>query len=94
MKSDRNYGRRFEILAPMGSHVNEKEKKNRKNLKIKTFEKKEKKIGLEIWRIGSFPQNFAWIHGAVFEKFELTEGGTDDGRLRHDSSSADRVKQS
>ena len=30
------------------------------------------------------------IHAAVSEKLELT----DDGRLRHDSSSADKVKQS
>ncbi len=41
----------------------------------------------EIWRISSFPQNLAWIHAKVSEKPELT-----DGCLRHDSSSADKVK--
>ena len=67
-------------------------KKNHKNLKIKNFEKR--KNGLEIYWMGSFPQNLAWFHAAVFEKPELTDGWTDDGRLRHDSSSADKVKQS
>ena len=40
------------------------------------------------------PQNLAWIHAAVSEKLEFTDGPTDgrtdDGRLRHDSSSADK----
>ena len=48
-----------------------------------------------VWRIGSFPQNLAWIHVAFSEKPEFMDGRrTDDGRLRHDSSSPDRVKQS
>ncbi len=38
---------------------------------------------------GSYPQNLAWIYAAVSDKLEFT----DDGRLRHDSSSADKVKQ-
>ena len=37
-----------------------------------------KKNGLEIWRIGSFPQNLAWIHAAVSEKPQLTDGRTTD----------------
>ncbi len=61
-------------------------KKNRKNLKITNFGKIKK--GLEM-QIGSFPQNLAWILAAVSEKPELM-----DGRLRHDSSSADRVDES
>ena len=51
--------------------------------------KKEKQT-LENWRTGSFSQNLAWIQAAVSEKPE----STGDGRLRHDSSSADKVKQS
>ncbi len=38
--------------------------------------------------------SLAWIYAAVSEKPEFTDGQTDDGRLRHDSSSADKVKQS
>ncbi len=65
--------------------------------KIEHFEKR--KNSLEIWWRGSYPQNLAWIHAAVSEKPEFTDGRrtdgrTDDGRLRHDSSSADKVKQS
>ncbi len=46
-----------------------------------------------MWRIGSFPQKLAWIHEAVSEKPELTDASrTDDGCLRHDSSSADKIK--
>ncbi len=82
------------MFAPIGSHVNENEKKC-KNLKIKNFEKG-KKNDLEIWLRGSYPQNLAWIHAAVSEKPEFTEDGwtTNNGRLRHDSSSADKVKMS
>ncbi len=57
----------------MGSHVNENEA---------TLTKK----GPGGWRIGSFPQNLAWIHAPVSGKPELK----DDGRLPHDSSSADK----
>ncbi len=64
-----------------------KSKKNCKNLKIKIL-KKNKKNCLEIWRIGSFPPNLAWIHAAVSEKSELMDGWT------MDSSSADKIKQS
>ncbi len=70
-----------------------KMKKIHKNLKIENFEKR--KYGLEIWWRGSYPQNLAWIHQAVSEKREFTDDErTDDRRLRHDSSSADKVKQS
>ncbi len=64
----------FEISAPIGSHVNENKKKNRKNLKIKI----KKKNGLELWRLGSFPQNLAWIHAIVTEEPELMDGRTTD----------------
>ena len=33
-----------------------------------------------VWRIVNFPQNLAWIHAAVFEKPELTDGRTGEGR--------------
>ncbi len=52
-----------------------KTKKNCKNLKIS----KKQKNGQEIWWIGSFPYNLAWIHAAVSEKLEFTDGRTDDG---------------
>ena len=44
----------------------------------------------------SYPQNMAWIHTAVSEKTEFTDQAlrTDDGRLRYDSGSADKVKHS
>ena len=67
----------FEILAPIGSHVNENEKKNHKNFKIL-----EEKNSLEIWWIRSFAQNLTWIHAAVSEKPELNRW-TDDGCLHH-----------
>ncbi len=67
----------FEIFAPIRSHVNENEKKKNRD-------------SLEIWWLGSCPQNLVWIHAAVYEKPEFK----DDGRMRHDSSSADKVKQS
>ena len=38
-----------------------------------------------------YPQNLAWIDAA---SFCTDDGRTDDERLRHDSSSADKVKQS
>ncbi len=52
-----------------------------------------------VWGYGgkgaSYPQNLGWIHAAVSENPEFTDAGwTDAGRLRHDSSSADKVKQS
>ena len=55
-----------------------------------------KKKVAEIWQIGSFfSQNLAWVYAAVSEKPDLTDGRTtDDGRLCHDSSSADKVKRS
>ncbi len=51
---------------------------------------KKEKNNMEIWWIGSCPQNLVWIHAAVSKKPDFT----DDGRLRHDSSSANKVKQS
>ncbi len=36
---------------------------------------KKEKSGLEIWRIGSYPQNLVWIHAAVSEKPEFTDDG-------------------
>ena len=59
-----------------------------------TFFLKKEKTGIETWWIGSCPQNFAWTHAALSEKPEFTHGQTDDGRLRHDCSSAGNVKQS
>ena len=44
------------------------------NFKFKLLKKEKKKKRLEIWQIGSFPQNLAWIHAAVSEKPELTDG--------------------
>ncbi len=62
-------------------------------MKIDNFEKP--KNDLEIWWRGRYPQNLAFIHAAVSEKLEYTDNGqTDDGGLRHDSSSADKVKES
>ncbi len=51
---------------------------------------------MKIWRIGSFSQNLAWIHSALSEKRDLKNGRrtVDDGRLRHDSGSANKVKRS
>ncbi len=54
----------------MGSHVNENE-----NLKLKILKKKKKKKCLEIWWIGSFPQNLSWIHAVVSEKPEFMDDG-------------------
>ncbi len=39
------------------------------------------------------PTNLAWIHAAVSEHPGFMDGGRkDDGRLRHDSSSADKAE--
>ncbi len=73
-----------------------KTKKIRKNLKSENFEKKKKWSGDMLVR--KLPTNLAWIHAAVSEtrpaKPEFTDGRTTDGQRRHDSSSADKVKQS
>ncbi len=75
-----------------------KTKTIRKNLKMENNKKKKnhKKNVLEIWWRGSYPQYWACIHATVSEKPEFTVDGrttdgrtTYDGRLRHDSSSAD-----
>ena len=83
----------FEILAPIGclGPMLTKTKKIVKFWKSKILKKE--KNGLEIWRIGSFPQNLAWIHEAASEKFQLTAG-----HLRHDhklcwQSQADQAKK-
>ncbi len=70
----------FEIFSPVWSHVNENEKKFVKNQKFKIFENK--KNGLEIWWIGTCPQNLALIHSVVSEKTMSPDDGrrTDDGR--------------
>ena len=81
----------------MRFHVNENEKKNRKNLENENFEKKRKKkcSGDMVDRerpakkslpgsMQQFPRNLSL----------LTGGRMDEGRLRHNSSSADKVKQS
>ncbi len=60
-------------------------------MKIENFEKRKKWSGDVVER--ELPTNLAWIHAAVSEKLEFTDGWTDDERLRHDSSSADKVKQ-
>ncbi len=52
--------------------------------KLKTLKKKIEESGLEIRWI-----DLAWVYGAVSEKPELT----DDGRLRYDSGSSNRVRQ-
>ena len=46
-----------------------------------------------MWWIWSCPQNLAWIDAGGSEKPEFADDGRmDDERLRHDSSSADKVK--
>ncbi len=45
-----------------------------------------------MWWIGSCPQHLTWIQDAFSKKPELTHDGWTDGRLCHDSSSADKVK--
>ncbi len=84
----------FEIFTPIWSYINENEKKIVKNQEFKIL--KNKKNGLEIWWIGTCPQNLALIHSVVPEKTMSTDDGRttdgrktdDDGRPRDDSSSA------
>ena len=67
----------MKFLLPQGPILTKNEKKkNRKNLKIENFENR-KKNGLEIWWRGSYSQNLAWIHAAVSEKLEFTDGRMD-----------------
>ncbi len=68
----------FEIFSPIWSHVNENEKNIVKNEKFE----KQKKNGLEIWWIGTCPQNLALIHSMVSEKTVSTDDGRTDGRRR------------
>ncbi len=80
------------MFAPIGSHVNENEKHIYKNLKIL---KKEKIV----WRYGGEAATHKIWPGSM-QRFlrnlslRTDDGRTTDGRLRHDSSSADKVKQS
>ncbi len=83
----------------MGPISTMKKTQHRKNVKTEHFEKEHN--GLEMWWVGSFPQNVVWIHEAVSANLSLpmTDGWTDrgrmdDGRPRQDSGSADRVNQS
>ncbi len=93
------------MLTKTKKKKKKEKKKKRKKMKFENFEnktkqnKKKKNNRLVIQQRGSYPQNLAWIHAAVSEKPEFTydgrtDGRTNDGRLRHDSSSADKVKQS
>ncbi len=59
------------MLAPIGSHVNENEKNNRKNLVIENFETRKICSGDMVGR--ELPQNLAWIHAAVSEKPEFMD---------------------
>ncbi len=84
----------FETFTPIWSHVNKNEKKLAKiqNLKFHNSLSNFGRYGsgdLEIWWIGTCPQNLALIHSVVSEKTMSTNGRrTDDGRPRDDSSSA------
>ncbi len=72
-----------------------KTKKIRKNLKIEKFEKTNKKkkkwSGNMVEK--ELPTKFGLDPCSGFPETSVY-GRTDDGRLRHDSSSADKVKQS
>ncbi len=85
----------MKFLLPKGPMLTKtkKKKKNRKNLNIS---KKEKKI---VWRYGGEGATHKIWYGSMQRRFprnlslQTTDGRTDDGRLRHDSSSADKVKR-
>ncbi len=68
--------------------------------KIKSLSKKkkekEKRNGLKIWWIATFPPNLAWIGLSFSEKSTFTDHDEEegDGRSRHGISSADTVKHS
>ncbi len=82
-------------MVSIGSHVNENEK-IRKNLKIENVEKTNKKM---VWIYGAEGATYKIWPGSM-QRFlrnlslRMDDGLRDDGRLRHDSSSADKVKQS
>ena len=70
------------------SHVNENEKKNRKNLKNWKFKKKK---CLEVQLRGTYQQNLSWIYSTVSERPDFTDDGrTTDGRTT--DASATTVK--
>ena len=67
--------------------------KNKKNKIAKIWKlEKRKKNGLEIWWIGSGPQNF-WP-GSMQQFLRNLSLQMDDRHLHHDSGSADKVNQS
>ncbi len=59
--------------------------------KSKILKKRKKKTCLEIWRIGGFPQNLAWIQAAVSEKPELTDACATTVALLTESSRAENI---
>ncbi len=64
-------------MAAIVSYLNGNEKQNRKNLKV--------------WRYGGYVpphKKMALSHAVLCGKPKLTDGRTDDGRLRYDNSSA------
>ncbi len=65
-----------------------KTKNNRKNLKIENL-KKQKKM---VWRYGAQVAFHKIWHGSMQRFLRNLSLWTDDGRLRHDSSSADKVQ--
>ncbi len=72
---------RLKFFLPYGPMLTKTKKKNHKKSKILNFEKpkkKKKKNDMEIWWIGTCPQNLALIHSGVSEKTM----STDDGRWR------------
>ena len=76
-------------FTPIGSHVDENEKKKKKKIvKIPKFKYLVKgKNSLETWWIATFPQNLALIRLMISENRD----GRTDGL--HSISSADTVKQ-
>ncbi len=72
----------------------------RKILKIENSEKKKQTKKKKKWSRyvveRELPTNMAWIHAAVSEKPEIMDDRrtTDNRRLYHDISSADKVQQS
>ncbi len=67
-----------------------KRKKNRKNWKLDILENKWSGDIVET----ELPTKFGLDPCSVSEKAQFADDGRTDGRLRHDSSSADKVKQS
>ena len=75
---------RLKFVLPYGPMLTKRKTKIIKKSNI--LKNKQQKNGLEIWWIGTFPQNLALIHLSVSEKTMSMAGrGTnDDGRPRYD----------